>query len=294
MTNDRLSIGGAVVFWRLAKSTNRAQVQDGLNNLYLDEFTPEPRSPLACLRAAIPDVYPVEKGHKQATRPIKNGVGKGFAVVKEDPENAHAGDAWGTVRATAILEDETKAVKLDPFDHEKRDALKAGMAGAAEWLTAASVGTALVKLVEWVDGVALRPSGGVYWVREDRLEEWERIAHVFEQASAEKDREGNEQPPNAVYVMRVVADEAMVRAVGDALTADIEAELATIEQDIASGELREQACINRLKRTVNLEKRVKRYETAFDAPLTRLREACKRARVATAQATLESTAAGVA
>lgn len=121
-----------------------------------------------------------------------------------------------------------------------------------------------------------------------------RLAQVFEQASAQKDAEGNEQPPNAVYVMRVVADEAMVRAVGDALTAEIETELAVIEQDIASGELKEQACINRLKRAVRLEQRVKRYETAFDAPLSRLREACKQARIATAQATLQDTAASVA
>jgi len=78
------------------------------------------------------------------------------------------------------------------------------------------------------------------------------------------------------------------------ITAEIEAALAQIERDIASGDLKEQACLNRLRKTVELEKQVKRYETAFDAPLTRLHEACKRARVATAQATLESTAAGVA
>lgn len=293
MTDDRLSIGGAVVFWRLAKSTNRAQVDAGLTRLCLEQFTPEARSPLACLRAVLPDVYPAEKGHKQAVRPIKNGVGKGFAVVEENPEDAHAGDAWGTVRATAILP-ENGHVRLDPESREHEEAIKAGMAGAAEWLTAASVGSALVKLVEWCDGVNLRPSGGVYWVREDRLPEWEEIAQVFEQASAQKDREGNDQPPSAVYVMRVVADEQMVRAVGDALTAEVEAELVSIQQDIASGELKEQACETRLRKAVKLEGKVTRFEKAFDSPLTRLREACKAARIATAQATLEASAAGVA
>ena len=294
MTNDRLSIGGAVVFWRLAKSTNLAQVQNGLNSLYLDEFTPEPRSPLACLRAALPDVFPAEKGHKQTTRPIKNGVGKGFAVVEENPEDTHAGDSWGTVRATALLDKESGRIVLDPYDYEKRDAIKAGMAGAAEWLTAASVGTALVKLVEWVDGVALRPSGGVYWVRESRLPEWEQIAKVFEQASAEKDKEGNDQSPNAVYVMRVVADEAMVRAVGDALTAEVEGELAAIEREIADGELKEQACVRRLRKILALKGKVGRYEAAFDAPLARLQEACQRALTATDQATVQNVAVGAA
>ena len=293
MTDDRLSIGGAVVFWRLAKSTNRAQVDEGLGRLCLEQFTPEARSPLACLRAVLPDVYPAEKGHKQAVRPIKNGVGKGFAVVEEDPENAHAGDAWGTVRATAILQ-EDGAVRLDPPSWEHEEALKAGMAGAAEWLTAASVGSALVKLVEWCDGVNLRPSGGVYWVRDDRLPEWERISEVFERASAQKDAKGTDQPPNAVYVMRVVADAQMVRAVGDALTAEVEQELAAIEADIADCELKESACLTRLRKTGLLEAKVKRYETAFDAPLTRLREAVSRTSVAVAQATLQASAAGAA
>ena len=293
MTDDRLSIGGAVVFWRLAKSTNRALVDAGLTRLCLEQFTPEARSPLACLRAALPDVYPAEKGHKQAVRPIKNGVGKGFAVVEENPEDTHAGDAWGTVRATALLQ-ENGVVRLDPPSWECEERLKAGMADAAEWLTAASVGSALVKLVEWCDGVALRPSGGVYWVRDDRLPEWERITEVFEQASAEKDKDGKDQPPNAVYVMRVVADAKMVRAVGDALTSEVEQELAAIEADIADSDLKEQACLTRLRKTGQLESKVKRYETAFDAPLTRLREAVSRTSVAVAQATLQASAAGAA
>lgn len=294
MTDDRLSIGGAVVFWRAAKSTNLAHVQEGLNRLFLDEYTPEQRSPLACLRAALPDAFPVPKGHRQAVRPIKNGKGKGFAVVEEQPEEAHAGEAWGTVRATAYLDKESGAVVLDPSSWEREKYIAASMEGAAEWLTAASVGSALVKLVEHCDGVALRPAGGVYWVRDDRLEEWGAIADVFEQASAKQDGEGNPAAPNAVYVMRMVADSQMVRAVGDALTSEVEQELASTEASIADSDLKEQACLTRLRKTGQLEAKVKRYETAFNAPLTRLKEPVKRTGVAVAQATLQASASGVA
>jgi hypothetical protein len=191
MVDSRLQIGGAVVFWRLAKSTNREEVKAGLAGLALEEYTPEPRSPLACLRAVLPDVYPPGKQSRHTLRPIdNNGRGKGFAVVKERPKEASAGDAWGEVVAAATLDDKG-ILWLDPCELENQQRIRAGMAGAAEWLTSATVASALVKLVEeHCDGVALRPSGGVYWVREDRLDEWTRIAEVFERASAQGDRDG--------------------------------------------------------------------------------------------------------
>ena len=295
MVDDRLQIGGAVVFWRLAKSTNREEVKAGLRNLALEQYTPEPRSPLACLRAVLPDVYPAEKQTRQTVRPIKaNGSAKGFAVVKERPEEARAGDAWGEVVATATLDDK-QSLRLDPDNEYRRERVRTGMQSAAEGLTSASVGSALVKLVEeHCDGVALRPSGGVYWVREDRLDEWTRIADVFERASAQGDSEGKPARPNAIYVLKVLADEQMVRAVGDALTTEVAVELAQIEEDVADGDLKEQACLSRLKRVGALESKVKRYETAFASPLDTLRDAVQRASVAVAQATLQASASAIA
>ena len=296
MIEDRVRIGGAVVFWRLAKSTNREEVQAGLDGLGLEQYAPEPRSPLACLRAVLPDVYPAaSKDAKHSTRPIKNGSGKGFAVVRERPNEAHhAGQPWGEVVATAALDD--KAILwLDPEDWDNRERIRAGMRSAAEWLTSASVGSALVKLVEeHCDGVALRPSGGVYWVREDRLEEWTRIAEVFEKASAQADKDGNPASPNAIYVLKVLADEQMVRAVGDALTAEITLEATMIQAEIANGDLKEQACLSRLKRVGALESKVKRYEAAFASPLDTLRDALTHVGVAVAQATIQASASAIA
>lgn len=290
MTDDRLQVGGAVVFWRMARQTHRQEIRDGLDSLGLADHAPDQRSPLACLKDALGEVYE-EKGTRQVVRPIKNGKTKGFAVVVEKPDEvARAGDAWGEVKATAILDEEDGRLSLDPADYDKRVAIQEGMARAAEWVGASACGAALVKLVEdYCDGVSLKPNGGVYWVREDRLDEWACIAEVFEKA-----RTDNEDKPNAVYVMRVVADEQMARAVGDALTAEIEAELASIEADIADGNLQEQACINRLRKTGSLEAKVKRYEAAFALPLTALREAIDRAAVAAAQAAVQSVAGAVA
>ena len=63
-SSQKLTVGGAVTYWRLAKSTNRAALADGLRPLGLDRYTPEPRSPLACLRAALQSVYPAPKARR--------------------------------------------------------------------------------------------------------------------------------------------------------------------------------------------------------------------------------------
>ena len=295
MDDKNLSIGGAVCFWRLAKSTNRAEVKAGLEHLNVGEYVPEPRSPLACLRAVLPGVYPAPKGRKHTVRPIKNGKSKGFAIVQEKPDDTHAGSAWGEVVATAKLLEQEGKLEIDPYDWDTRDRVMTGMQGAAEWLTNTSVGTALVKLVEeHCDGVALRPSGGVYWIREDRLDEWTRIADVFESASAKGDSDGKDVAPNAIYVLRVMADEQMVRAVGDALTSEVSLEVAGIEADIAASDLGEQACITRLRKTAALESKVKRYESAFAFPLSELRDAVQRTSVAVAQATMQASASAIA
>jgi hypothetical protein len=127
--------------------------------------------------------------------------------------------------------------------------------------------------------------GGVYWLNDSELADWTRIAGVFETAS----RPG--QTSTTVYSLRVVADEEMVRAVGDSLTAEVEAAIAQMEAELALGNLQERACLTRLKQAGRLNEKVQRYEQAFDSPLTKLREACQRAASAAAMAALQASAA---
>ena len=293
MNDGRLSIGGAVSMFRIAKSTSLAEVKGKLENLDLGKYTPEPRSEQSCLKAALGDVYRPEdpKAEKYVLRPIKNGV-KGFAVVCERPgDEKSAGDDWGEVVATVGFDSEDN-LTMDPFHSEKRDAIRGGMDGARKWLTAASVGKALVELAEHVcHAVSLRPTGGVYWVLDSYLPQWEEIARVFETSCAHKDERGKDATPTSVYVLRVVADEQMVRAVGDALTSEVEQALANIEVDIREAELKEQACLSRLRRVGELSDKVKRYEESFKRPLTSLADAVQRSATAVAQATIQASAA---
>jgi hypothetical protein len=289
---SRLSIGGAVVFWRLAKSTSLPAVAEGLTTLGLKNYVPEPRTAMSCLRAALGDAYqPEDKETKHVVRPHTNSV-PGFAVVAERPkEHVAPGDDYGKVVAIAGLGEDASLV-LKPYDVDRARMIEASMKRAGEWLTAASVGRSLTGIIaEHLSGVTLRPNGGVYWLSDWALDEWTRVADLFEAASAKTDGENQPVEPNKIYVLRVVADEQMVRAVGDALTSEVEAELAQIEAELAAGELKPGACLRRVERVGKIEAKVQRYANAFGVPMTKLTEATTAVAGHAAMAALQVSAA---
>jgi hypothetical protein len=292
MDASRLSVGGAVVMWRLAKSTNRPAIAEGLEPLGLKNYTPEPRTPLSCLRAALGDAYqPDDKETKHVIRPHQNSV-PGFAVVAERPkDHITPGDDYGKVVAIAGLREDGDLM-LKPWSPDKEAVIGISMQRARDWLPAASVGKSLTSIiVDHFRGVALRPTGGVYWLNDWALDEWARVADLFEAASARKDSEGKDVEPNKIYVLRVVADEQMVRAVGDALTSEVELELANIEAELAAGDLKPTVCLRRAERVGKIDEKVRRYAEAFGVPMTKLTEATAAVAGHAAMAALQSSAA---
>ena len=289
MSESRMRMGGAVCFWRIVRQVLRERLAEELERLGFGKYVPEPRKPSACLKEALAEVFPTPKGQKQVIRPLKNGDGKGFAVVRENPDGeARVGSAWGEVVATALIDEENGTVSLEPYDSEKATQLREAMAEAQRWLTTASVGGMLVNLVDRCDGLCLRDGGGMYWVREDWLETWRNVRAAVESAPVRG--EGN----NSVYALTVLPDEEMIRAVGDALTAEVDAQIAAIEAEIAEGNLGEAACDARVKRAGALDRKVKRYEAAFDKPLEALHAALKRTSIAALQAACQQGASPMA
>lgn len=294
MTEDKLMPGGAVCYWRLPLRTHRQQLKDNLTAVLLGSFVPSPPTPLACLRATLAEVYPSrQKLVKHIIRPLDNGR-KGFAVVADDRRiEHHVGDDWGRVLVTAEFEGkDTGRVALEPYDHDAVQRIEEETRNRLEWVSGGAVASTLRKIAEEMcDGVSLRPSGGIYWIRDEHLKTWQ-YAGVAVQRAGEKGE--SDKLANAVYALRVPADDEMVRAVGDALASEVFSELTLIEHDIKDGDLREGACLTRLKRTGQLEAKVKRYEAAFSSSLESLRKAIQRTSVAAAQATIQASASAVA
>ena len=284
MSSDRIPVGGSVIWWRLAKSTSLEALSDGFRRLGLEDYIPEPRTAMSCLRAALSDRYEVED--KKTERLVVRSVPKGFVVVKERPkEDKSAGDDWGEVVARVVLSEDEKDVLLDPFDYDIRQQIIAAMTEAKKWLSSGAVGGALVKIIE-VWGLSLRPNGGVYWLPKDMVSCWDAVSGVVVNASARKDKEGEDVEPNRVFKLNVEADTDMVEAIGDILTNEVEAELSRMERELSVGDLGTRAIETREARSQHLLDKVYKYEQAFQKKLEGLQERFVRAEQAAAMAKL--------
>lgn len=288
MNDERLQIGGAVIFWKLAKGTHCYRCRQGLAAMDLEQFAPEKRSFASALRAAMEDVYPAPRGSKYSVRPIENG----FAVVADDAKFAKPGDPWGKVIARATFSP-SEEVTLDPWDPDRAHQLASSISSVREWFSSAAVAKSLVSLIEHFGGVPLRPNGAIYWLKQEHLERWTSVAAVFEAASGGHmpgDDSDKKSEPTKVHMLRVVADEQMVVAVGDALSEEIESACREIEAELSTGTLGERACENRLQKSNALLQKVRRYEEAFGKPMATLTDAIQRAGTAIAMATLQQSA----
>ena len=284
MSSDRIPVGGSVIWWRLAKSTSLEALGDGFRRLGLEDYIPEPRTAMSCLRAALSDRYEVED--KKTERLVVRSVPKGFVVVKETPKDAkRAGDDWGEVVATVQLSEDEKEVVMDPWDSDIHAQIIAAMTEAKKWLSSGAVGGALVKIIE-VWGLSLRPNGGVYWLPKDMVSCWDAVSGVVVHASARKDKDGEDVEPNRVFKLNVEADTDMVEAIGDILTNEVEAELSRMERELSVGDLGTRAIETREARSQHLLDKVAKYEQAFQKKLEGLQERFVRAEQAAAMAKL--------
>jgi len=284
MSGDRMPVGGSVIWWRLAKSTALDTLSSGFKALGLEDYIPEPRTAMSCLRAALSDRYEVED--KKTERLVVRSVPKGFVVVKERPkDDKRSGDDWGEVVATVKLSEDEKEVLLDPWDRDIHDEIVAAMTEAKKWLSSGAVGGALVKIIE-VWGLSLRPNGGVYWLPKDMVSCWDAVSNVIVSASAKKDKDGKDVDPNRVFKLNVEADTDMVEAIGDILQNEVESELSRIEYELQSGNLGQRAIETREARAQHLLNKVSKYEQAFQKKLEGLQEQFARSESAAAMAKL--------
>lgn len=284
MSGDRMPVGGSVIWFRLAKSTSRETLSSGFKTLGLEDYIPEPRTAMSCLRAALSDRYEVED--KKTERLVVRSVPKGFVVVKETPKDAkRAGDDWGEVVATVQLSEDEKDVVMDPWDRTIHDEIVMAMNEAKKWLSSGAVGGALVKIIE-VWGLSLRPNGGVYWLPKDMVSCWDSVTNVVVTASASKDKDGKDVDPNRVFKLNVEADTDMVEAIGDILTNEVECELDRMERELSSGDLGTRAIETREARAQHLLNKVAKYEQSFQKKLTGLQEQFARSESAAAMAKL--------
>jgi hypothetical protein len=269
MVESHLDIGGAVVFWSLAEWSDRTRLAAELAPLGLGDLVPDPRPAPACLRAALDEAF---AGPRVLVRPLASR--DGFAVVKED--RGLAANRYQT-ELTARVAGDPPTLTFDPWDGR---AVRVEHAYRAQLgrVPAGQVSAALVRAVEALGGIRLRPSGAVYWVPGPRLDAFADAARAVERAADGR--------PSSVYVLRHRLDRDAVRAVRDAVVQEVRAEADRICAEVSAGDLGTRALEARKRQAFDLRSKVVLYEDLLSVGLQGLHTAVDAADQAAATAAL--------
>jgi hypothetical protein len=272
MVESHIEVGGAVVFWSLSEWTDRERLKEGLGAAGLAAFVPEPRQPAAALRDALEEVL---GGPRLLVRPLRSK--DGFAVIEE--ERGEHGNHYRQRLCARVGEDES--LSFTP-DDERAVAVRAAYARLRGLLRPARVSAALVGILETLGGTRLRPGGSVYWLPPHRLDDWQQAAGTVESAGVSRQ--------SAVYLLRHRLDADAVRAVRDAVVAEVQAEATRLHDEVMTGELGDRALQTRRARAGELREKIDLYEHLLDVGLEGLRVAVDRADQAAAAAVLLASA----
>lgn len=270
MVDNRLNVGGAVVFWSIAEWTDRTRLASALQAIDLEFLVPEPRPAPAALRAALDEVF---GGPRVLIRPL--ATKDGFTVVHE--ERGEEANDYQRILSARVNGDPPKLI-FEPFSNDRCDSVRETFHIHLERASAAQVSAVLVAGVDWLGGTRLRPSGAVYWIPGHKIDEFTHLARAVEDAAQGK--------PSCVYVLRHPLDPDGIRAVRDAVIHQVNLDATRIHADVISGGLGMRALETRQRQASDLRDKVLLYEELLSVGLESLHVVVDQADQAAATAAL--------
>jgi hypothetical protein len=135
----------------------------------------------------------------------------------------------------------------------------------------------LARLVQNVDSIRLRDSGGVYFIPRNRLDEWRTFVAAIRAASS-----------HVIYEVPALRSDEAVAAIIDSLTREAEEEAKGIETELDQGELGGRAIKSRAARCQAMSQKVSAYEELLGQSLDVLRERLEHLQASIAMAALSA------
>jgi len=264
-----ISASGAVVYWQL-HDTDRAAINARLADLGFERYMVAPRTDSAALKAAIRMTIAGNRGRKfdKIILELENSALDGYEVrnVKRGAEE------------NEVSHDFSVKINTGGFVEITRGEFPSGVSGlqmlyerARRVAPANSVAKSLISIIENdLEGVVLRAHGGVYWVPEHHRATLDKLAAAVEAAS--QTPVDGRLNASTVYRVSTLIDEGTVRAVKDAIVAEVTAAAEAMRTELAANELGESALTRRKAAAGTLHTRVSRYEEILGEALTALHE----------------------
>jgi hypothetical protein len=287
-----LRVEGAVVFWS-AGATQRSELKAVYELLGLSEFMPGEKTPEAGLLQSLKSCLKLHRGNGESFLiiPRRNRRMDGFEVqrVMHGKVNeyhtmliARVGEHNGPmVEAGPDYNREFRKNNHCEADEEilqwRNDYLYHDYHKAMNRVEGSAVGRSLVSIVEHLDGLTLKDTGGVYWVPS------EAVPVIMAM------REGLRSTV-AIDVLENKPTVEAIEAFRRALTREIDTEVQEISKEISGGDLGERALENRAERARELLNKISSYEDILGTTLETLRDSVDvpKQAAATALAMIES------
>lgn len=246
-TSTQISMSGAIVLWSTTVATSREKLETGLASIGLEKFAPAETSPMTALKAALTDLY---AGPRKLVRPDRHG----FSVVEESQ------NLLGLTH-TVVLTAQFVRGQLEVYPPAEQDRVVQAHASQLDLVPVSSITACLTGIVRHLGGIALRQTGGIYWIPARSTGSWAQVTDVVQKAGA-----------NTLYSITTQVDAESVRAVCDAINSEMAAEVAQMQSELTEG-LTSRAGKNRAAQLSVMCDRLRNYEQSLGITLDTLRGA---------------------
>lgn len=273
---EDLATAGALIYWRLDGALDAAVFAEawslaGLPEKHLPE-TPAPSTALARAIKELADKHTL-------VRPLGRRVG--HAVVTE---RAKGKDLDYSVELKVEL-DQANKPRFEPAWHPSAERVVTEFGRHLLECSPEDVGNWLVRVVKRLDGLALRDTGGFYYLPPSSVVEWEHVADVLMSVSKHK-----------LFKIPAMKSQDALHSILDAIEQDARREAEAMEAELEASRmgktaLGERAIANRYTRVEATERRVERYEGLLGQRLDGLRDRLNELRAGLAAASLSSSLA---
>jgi len=271
-TKNITTTTGVVALWETSSDFSLQRVADAFASVGQGKAAPRKRTPLAALKAAMHALAGKATGRRVAP------MGDGYALLVEHVDVA-AKRVETSQGLTAWLETSpySTALVLAANDPAALPELSASWAAEKEKVDGASVSECLVAACAGLGGIALRRSGGVYWLPASAADDWRRLAKGVEAASA--------GGTARCYAVSTGGDPESVRAIAESFVREADALVAESAAELDAGNVSGRVATARAARLADLVAQAEQYEKTLATSLADVK-----ARVTAAQDRLADSA----
>ena len=249
------NVAGVITFWRLSGTTHWGRLNDALNLLAPGINPPTEPSPDKALRRAVVEV----QEPRLLMRSLNQGHAKGYALVREnvvfDLQHKEKLEHRTDTTAHLRLDSEGRLIDVQPPGSEYEGRIRAGFERHLHEVAHGDVSAWLSRTVGKLGAVALRDSGGVYFIPRTAVQEWQSVKAAMKHAGLAHD----------VFTIPALRSEDAVAAITEALESETAQALTELEKVLEEDSPTAARLAGRAERCTKLLHKVEQYEKLLEA-----------------------------